>query len=105
MNIALVALQFVGNQANGKISKRVLQENKARQIFRKANTSYPFIRTRTCVYQRVRNICFLGKFGVLCFLVAPVLRHTLLPYCGRIDVDIAVFRTLSNIYEGAFLQK
>ena len=35
---------FVGNKAKGRISKRVLQENKARQIFRKTNISYPLIR-------------------------------------------------------------
>ena len=29
------------------MSKRVLQENKARQFFRKSNISYPLIRTRT----------------------------------------------------------
>ena len=39
--------QFVGNKAKGRISKRVFQENKARQIFRKANISNPLIRTRT----------------------------------------------------------
>ena len=32
---------FVGNKAKGGISKRVFQENKARQIFQKANISYP----------------------------------------------------------------
>ena len=36
---------FVGNKAKGRISKRVFQENKARQIFRKRNISYPLIRT------------------------------------------------------------
>ena len=39
--------KFVGNKAKGRISKRVFQENKARQIFRKENISYPLIRTRT----------------------------------------------------------
>ena len=39
--------EFVSNKAKGRISKRVLQENKARQIFRKTNISYPLIRTRT----------------------------------------------------------
>ena len=38
---------FVGNKAKGRISKRVFQENKAHQIFRKRNISYPLIRTRT----------------------------------------------------------
>ena len=33
--------EFVGNKVKGRISKRVFQENKARQIFRKTNISYP----------------------------------------------------------------
>ena len=33
----------VGNKAKGRISKRVFQENKARQNFRKTNISYPVI--------------------------------------------------------------
>ena len=41
---------YVGNKAKGRISKRVSQENKAPQIFRKTNISYPLIRTRACVY-------------------------------------------------------
>ena len=36
----------VGNKAKGRISKRVFQENKRRQIFRKTNIFYPLIRTR-----------------------------------------------------------
>ena len=28
----------------------------------------------------VRNVRFFGKFGVLCFLIIPVLRFALLPY-------------------------
>ena len=39
-------LVFVGIKAKGQISKRVFHENKARQIFRKRNISYPLIRTR-----------------------------------------------------------
>ena len=34
---------FVGNKVNGRISKRVLQENKASQIFRKTIISYPLL--------------------------------------------------------------
>ena len=37
---------IVGNKTKGRISKRVFQENKVRQIFRKMNISYPLIRTR-----------------------------------------------------------
>ena len=49
---------FVGNKAKGRILKRVFQENKARQIFRKTSISYPLIRTRTCAYQGLRNVSF-----------------------------------------------
>ena len=40
-----LASHIVGNKAKGRISKRVSQENKARQIFQKTNISYPLIRT------------------------------------------------------------
>ena len=39
---------FVGNKAKGRISKRVFQESKARQNFRKTNISYLLIRARAC---------------------------------------------------------
>ena len=38
--------EIVSNKGKGKMSKRRWQENKARQIFRKANISYPLIRIR-----------------------------------------------------------
>ena len=40
---------IVGNKAKGRTSKRMLQENKASQIFRKTNISYVVISTCTCV--------------------------------------------------------
>ena len=43
----LLLKQFIGNKAKQHISKRVFQENKARQIFRKTNV---------CVCVRVRII-------------------------------------------------
>ena len=39
--------EIVGNKAKGRISKRVLQESKACQNFRKTNISYLLIRIRT----------------------------------------------------------
>ena len=33
--------KLVGNKVKGRISKRVFQEKKARQIFRKTSISYP----------------------------------------------------------------
>ena len=55
-----ITLQFIGNKTNERISKRVFQENKARQIF------------------------VFGKFGVLCFLETLVLRFVLSPYYRRV---------------------
>ena len=43
---------FVGNKANRQISKRMLQESKARQIFRKTIISYPLIGTALLPYYR-----------------------------------------------------
>ena len=45
--------KVVGNKTKGRVSILVLQENKARQIFRKANISYPLIRMiRIRIYVR-----------------------------------------------------
>ena len=67
--------QIVGNKAKGQISKRVIQEDKVCQIFQKTNISDPLIWGKKCL--------FFGKFGVLCFLVATVLRFSLLTRCCR----------------------
>ena len=75
---------FVTNKVKGRISKRVFQENKASQIFRKMNISYPLICTRSCAYQGVRNMHFFEKFGVLCFLEKLVLKFTLWLYYRRL---------------------
>ena len=71
------ALKIKGTviQIRGPISKRVFQENKARQIFRKRSISYPLTHT----YVRIGGYEML-KFGVLCFLETSVLRFALLPY-------------------------
>ena len=73
---------FVGNKAKGQISKRVFQENKARQNFRKINISYPLIRT-----PGGKKCLFFGNFGVLCFLEIPALRFALLPYYRRFETS------------------
>ena len=61
----------VGNEPKGWISKRVFQENKARQLFRKTNISYPLIDTCTCARQRLRNVCFSGNLACFVFLKDP----------------------------------
>ena len=80
-----MTVYILGNRAKGQISKRVFQENKTRQIFRKKNNSYPLICRRTCV-SRSKKCSFFRKFDVLCFLATPVLKFALLPYCRRYTV-------------------
>ena len=50
-----------------QISKRVFQENIARQIFGKMNILYPLIHTRTCAYQGVRYVRFSENLA--CFVL------------------------------------
>ena len=88
------------------------KKDKACQIFGKTNISYLLICTRTCAYQGVRNVRFLEKFVVLCFLETPVLRFALLAYyrgilnlerrfalgscCHGNSQDIIVFRAATH---------
>ena len=53
-------IHFVGNKAKGRISKRVFQENNARQIFRKTNISY-------ALEAHVRNVHFSENLA--CFIL------------------------------------
>ena len=79
-----MGMKIVGNIAKRRISKRVFQETKAHQIFRKMNISYSLIRTYTSAYQGVISVYFsedLVCFGF--FLETPVLRFALLPYYRR----------------------
>ena len=67
--ITIFVDEFVGNKAKGRISKRVFQESKAPQNFRKTSISYLLIRTRT--YQGVRNVCFFDILACFAFLKHP----------------------------------
>ena len=98
--LALFRVYFVGNKVKGRISKRRYQENKARQFFRKNNISYSD--THMCMYKGVTNVRFFGKFGVPCFLVAFVLRISLLPFYGRIGFPSV--KTESNPRGQAFFR-
>ena len=62
---------FVDIKAKGRISKRVFQENKAHQIFRKMNISYPVIRLRTCAHHGVRNVRLSENLAWFVFLKHP----------------------------------
>ena len=59
---------FLCNRANGRISKRMFQKNKARQIFRKTNISYSLIHILTCAYQGIRNVCVSENLACFVFL-------------------------------------
>ena len=98
-DVELCAVYFDGNKVKGRISKRVLQENKASQIFRKTNTYPPGTHTCFCV-SGGKKCSFLGKFGVLYFLVTPVYRFAFLPHYRRFVPLIcrSVHKTLPNIY-------
>ena len=54
---------IVGKKSKVRISERMLQESKARKIFRKTNISYLLIQ---CAYQGVRNVCFSENLA--CFV-------------------------------------
>ena len=89
----LILVENVGKNAKGRISKRVFQENKARQIFRKTNIYYPLIRTRKYAYQGVRNVCFLENLACFVFFLPPFWDS---PF-GRItDESLKSKRTISE---------
>ena len=91
-------LQFkhiVGNEAEGRISKRVFLEDRACQILRITNIFYPLIRTRTCVYQGVKNVC--PSDNLTCFVS---LKHPLWdsPFCPITDeLNVSFWIILSQI--------
>ena len=90
-NILLLAT-FVGNKAKGQISRRVFQENKARQIFQKVNICYPLIRTGTYVcVSGGKKYLFFEWFNVICILETPVLRFALLLYYGQILTRYCIY--------------
>ena len=59
-NLIKIVYQIVGNKAKGQISKRVLQENIAGQIFRKTNYFLSLIRTRTCALL-LTKLCIINN--------------------------------------------
>ena len=71
----------VGNKSKGRISKRVFQENRACQIFRKTNISYPdmhtYVRVSGCkkslFFQKVCRALFSWntRFEIRLFVLLP----------------------------------
>ena len=70
--------------AKGRISKRVLQENKHIKFSEKYTylAPPPDMHTYVCV-SGGKQCLFFEKFGVLCFLVTSVVRFSLLLYYRR----------------------
>ena len=64
--------EFVGNKVKGRFSKRVLQENKTREIFRK---NEHFLPSDTDTY--VISVCFLENLA--CFVFSYNLRFESYP--------------------------
>ena len=70
------------------------------QYFHHIKTSQ-FVRNkaRLCVCVSGDKNFFFGKFGVLCFLVTPVLGFAFFPYCRRTDLqNITEHMTFPNLY-------
>ena len=94
---------IVDNKTKGRISKRVFQENKAHQIFRKSNISYPLI--RTYLYISGRKKCSLfGKFGVLCFLETLVFRFALSLITDVLSIDKLILPTQNTVKTGKYFK-
>ena len=73
-------VEFVGNKAKGRISKRVFQKKQSMLNFPK---NEHFFSPDTHVSEG-KKYSFFRKFGVLCFLETPVLRCALLPIYRRV---------------------
>ena len=79
--IAIIITQFtahtsivciVGNKPKGESQNGCFKETKqAKPNFPKNDISYPLIRTRTCAYQGVRNVCFSENLRCSVFLKHP----------------------------------
>ena len=63
--------KIVGNKAKGRISKRVFQESKARQNFRKKTFLTPWGKKYPLAYQGVRNVSFPDVLAGFAFLKHP----------------------------------
>ena len=46
---------------------------------------------------------FFEKFGVLCFLEAPVLRFAFLPYYRRVDIGEGVHQSDAGVFANTLL--
>ena len=88
-----------------KIDIKKLEWNQSssviRQKYKSQNECYK--KTKHTTFSEKRTFrtprFFFGKFSVLCFLLTPVFRLALLPYCRQVDS----LQVLNNDYLGKFL--
>ena len=84
-SLSLIGVQeslFAGNKAKERISKRVFQENKARQIFRKTNifllsdthTRFTYQGVKIFVFRKIWHALFSWntRFGIRPFAILPI---------------------------------
>ena len=84
-------LEFISSKVKGRISKRVFQENKVRQIFRKKNIFYAHVR----VPIRGKEIIIFQKIWRALFSYNTRFEIPLLAYYRRV-IDQNVFSRLNK---------
>ena len=95
-NLRPTYVHFIGNKTKGRVSRRMFQENKARQIFRKTNISFPLIRTGAIIVRFSENqTCFV--FLKRPFVLLWRLKTTLLRLCCFLEWQINI--TVNDINE------
>ena len=78
--LTLILLVIRQKRANLKTGNK---KAKHARVFQKTNISYAPICTRTCAYQRVRNVRFSENLAGFVLLKHPGFRFALLPYYRR----------------------
>ena len=91
-------LGVVGNKAKGRISKTGVARKQIRPNFPKNEYLFTPWYAHVCV-SGVKKCSLFGKFGMICFLQAPVLRFALLPHYRRSKVEAGFLRGKASIFK------
>ena len=91
--------KLVGIKARGRISRRWLQENKARQILRKQTVLHSDTYTYVCL-SGGKKLQFFDKFSLLCFLVSNVLGFALCLITDKLISRIFIYSFNEYGYNG-----
>ena len=92
-NIPGLRVEVVGNKVKWRISKRVFQKNKARQILEKRTLLTPWYKRSACFSENLACLVFFLRFVLLPYYRWSVVWH--IEYCIR-NTDGVV---TENIYE------